>query len=98
MVVLLARHCCFSGPFAHRGKSRGSPVDLKVVSDLYNYIFHFPYLIFPQIAKIVKALLERNVIYGNPDEAFGMLPDVKEEIKEEPQEDVEVTQVGIFNI
>ena len=66
--------------------------------DLYNYIFHFPYLIFPQIAKIVKALLERNVIYGNPDEAFGMLPDVKEEIKEEPQEDVEVTQVGIFNI
>ena len=66
--------------------------------DLYNYIFHFPYLIFPQIAKIVKALLERNVIYGNPDEAFGMLPDVKEEIKEEPQEDVEITQVGIFNI
>ena len=53
------------------------------------------YLIFPQIAKIVKALLERHVIYGNPDEAFGMLPDVKEEIKEEPPEDVEATQVGI---
>ena len=58
----------------------------------------FPCLIFPQIARIVQALLESNVIYGNPDEASGMLPDVKEEIKEEPPEDVEVTQVGILKI
>ena len=42
--------------------------------------------------------MESNVIYGNPDEASGMLPDVKEEIKEEPPEDVEVTQVGILKI
>ena len=54
----------------------------------------FQWIISLQVGEVVQLQLEGAAYNPNPDEPFGLLPDVKEELKEEPKgEDVNEVEV-----